>query len=130
MDVYNFPQWKFDLYFLQTLPVGTKYDLTPGSAEAHRYLWSTDGVTLELTHNHGTESDTAFAHHPGNEPCDGFGHIAFSVPSLEVAVAKLDAAGVAFKKRPEEGRMRTIAFAYDPDKYWRVPIPRRRHPAA
>ena len=26
--------------------------------------------------------------------------------------------GVAFKKRPHEGNMRNIAFAYDPDGYW------------
>jgi lactoylglutathione lyase len=53
-------------------------------------------------------------YHPGNESGDGFGHIAFSVPSLTEAVKHLDAAGVPFKKRPEDGRMRTIAFAYDP----------------
>jgi lactoylglutathione lyase len=57
-------------------------------------------------------------YHPGNSPGDGFGHIAFSVPSLVEAVAYLDKHNVPFKKRPEDGKMRTIAFAYDPDKYW------------
>ena len=118
VDKYEFQAWKFSLFFLQSLPAGTKYELEPGSDEAHRYVWSTPGVTIELTHNWGTESDASFKHHPGNEPGDGFGHIAFSVPSLEEAVAKLDALAIPFKKRPEEGRMRSIAFLYDADRYW------------
>lgn len=28
------------------------------------------------------------------------------------------AKGVLFKKRPEDGSMRGLAFAYDPDGYW------------
>ena len=31
---------------------------------------------------------------------------------------ELEAKGVGFKKRPDEGRMKGLAFAYDPDKYW------------
>jgi lactoylglutathione lyase len=26
--------------------------------------------------------------------------------------------GVSFKKKPSDGNMRGIAFAYDPDNYW------------
>ena len=26
--------------------------------------------------------------------------------------------GVSFKKKPTDGNMRQIAFAYDPDEYW------------
>jgi lactoylglutathione lyase len=118
IDKYDFAEYKFSLYFLQSLPQGERYSLEPGSADAHRHLWSTSGVTLELTWNWGTEADASFAHHAGNGERDGFGHVAFSVPSLDAAVARLDAAGVLFKKRPEDGRMRSIAFAYDPDKYW------------
>ena len=70
--------------------------------------------TPQLTHNHDTDE----VYHPGNSPGDGFGHIAFSVPSLADAVSHLDKHAVPFKKRPEDGKMRTIAFAYDPDKYW------------
>ena len=75
-------------------------------------------MTLELTHNWGTEAQPDFKHHPGNTPGDGFGHLAFAVTNLEEACARLDAAGVAFKKRPQDGKMRTIAFVYDPDGYW------------
>ncbi len=30
----------------------------------------------------------------------------------------MESKGVAFKKKPSDGNMRTIAFAYDPDNYW------------
>jgi lactoylglutathione lyase len=77
IDKFDFPQWKFSLYFLTTLPEGETYDLTPGTKEAHDYLWTMDGVTLELTHNHGSENDPDFKeYHPGNAEKDGFGHIA------------------------------------------------------
>ena len=33
------------------------------------------------------------------------------------ASAELEKAGVSFKKRPDEGRMKGLAFAYDPDGY-------------
>lgn len=35
IDTMDFPQWKFKLYFLSTLPQGMKYDLTPGTQAAH-----------------------------------------------------------------------------------------------
>ena len=60
---------------MTTLPQGETYDLTPGSKEAHDYLWTMEGVALELTHNHGTEEGD-FKAHPGNQDKDGFGHIA------------------------------------------------------
>ena len=62
--------------FLTTLPVGETYKLTPGTQEAHDYLWSMEGVAIELTHNHGNEKDDFEGYHPGNQEKDGFGHIA------------------------------------------------------
>ena len=76
IDTFDFPQYKFSLYFLTTIPEGETYDLTPGTQEAHDYLWSMEGVALELTHNHGTENDDEYASHPGNQERDGFGHVA------------------------------------------------------
>ena len=32
--------------------------------------------------------------------------------------AELEAAGCSFKKKPDEGRMKGLAFVYDPDGYW------------
>ena len=114
---------KFTLYFLTTLPKGEEYTLTPGTAEAHAYNWSMAGTTLELTYNYGSEADGT-SYHVGNEDKDGFGHIAFNCNDVYEACAKLEAKGVTFKKKPDKGRMKGLAFAYDPDGYW-VEIVRR-----
>lgn len=109
IDTLDFPQYKFSLYFLTTLPPADsqKYALTPGTQEAHDFLWSYPGVTLELTHNHGTESDPQFTgYHIGNEEKDGFGHIAVNVPDVYAASDKLLQLGIPFKKKPDEGRMK------------------------
>jgi lactoylglutathione lyase len=78
IDTFHFPQYNFSLYFLTTLPEGESYTLTPGSVEAHAYLWTMEGVALELTHNHGTENDgeSFTGYHVGNQERDGFGHVA------------------------------------------------------
>eukprot|EP01039_Chlorochromonas_danica_P007866 gene7866-8678_t len=123
---YDFPQWKFALYFLEILPKDQPYTLTPGTPEAENYLWTMPGTCLELTHNYGSESDEAFKVNNGNvEPFRGFGHIAVMTPDVYKASADLEAAGVRFQKRPDEGRMKGIAFALDPDGYWIELVPRR-----
>jgi lactoylglutathione lyase len=76
IDKLDFPQYSFTVYFLTTLPEGEVYTLTPGTQEAHEYLWSSDAVMLELTHNHGTETNDNQKYHAGNQERDGFGHIA------------------------------------------------------
>jgi lactoylglutathione lyase len=70
-----------------------------------------------LTHNHGTESDPSFAGYAsGNtEPGRGFGHIAITVDNIEEACERFEKLGVQFKKRLTDGRMKNIAFLYDPD---------------
>lgn len=57
---YDFPQWKFSLYFLAILPEQESFNLIPGTRAAEEYLWTLNGVCLELTHNHGSESDADF----------------------------------------------------------------------
>lgn len=42
----------------------------------------------------------------------------FLTEELEATCAALEAAGVGFKKRPQDGKMRGLAFAVDPDGYW------------
>ncbi|KAL3806679.1 hypothetical protein ACHAXA_000810 [Cyclostephanos tholiformis] len=118
IDTLDFPQWNFKLWFLATLPGGETYSLTPGTKEAHDYLWSMEGTALELTWNYGTEDDQSKQYHPGNQEKDGFGHIAFNTDDVYAACEKLEKAGVSFKKKPDEGRMKGLAFAYDPDGYW------------
>lgn len=106
---------KFSLCFLAYLaPNETVPD---DEAERRRWLAVRRGV-LELTHNWGTEQDAAFAYNTGNGDNGGYGHIAISVPDFNAAIAWLDENNVRFKKRPEDGRMRDIAFVYDPDGYW------------
>lgn len=124
IDTLDFPQYKFSLYFLTTLPAGESYDLTPGTQAAHDYLWNMEGVCLELTHNHGTEDDPDFKHHAGNGEGDGFGHVAVNCKDVYAMSEKLEQAGCSFKKKPDEGRMKGLAFVYDPDGYW-VEIVRR-----
>lgn len=67
IDKLDFPQYDFELYFLTSLPPGEDYTLEPGTPEAHKYLWSMNGVTIELTHNYGTEDQEDFKYHPGNQ---------------------------------------------------------------
>ena len=48
----------------------------------------------------------------------GFGHIGFLCDDLEGTCETLEKKGVTFKKKPKDGSMHTLAFAYDPDNYW------------
>ena len=108
------------MYFLFIPP--TDADLpAPGSAEAEAYLWDMkhSHACLELTHNHGSEADDAFQVNNGNvEPHRGFGHVAVMTADVRAACDELAAAGVRFQKKPDEGRMKGLAFALDPDNYW------------
>jgi lactoylglutathione lyase len=104
IDTLDFPQWSFKLFFLTTLPDGEKYPLTPGTQEAHDYMWSIDGTALELTYNYGTEEESFKGYHAGNQEKDGFGHVAFNTDDVYAACQKLEEAGVSFKKKPDEGR--------------------------
>lgn len=123
-------QGNFSLYFLTSLKEGEPGPMGGvGSKEAHDYIWNCrKGQSfLELTHNHGTEdqegdlTDHALrkqVYHNGNSDPRGFGHIAFDTDDVYAASEKLIAKGVPFKKKPNEGRMKGLAFALDPDGYW------------
>lgn len=90
-----------------------------GTKESEEYLWSMPHVCLELTHNHGSETDDSFKVNNGNvEPHRGFGHIAVSCTDVYACSAELEKKGVQFQKKPDEGRMKGLAFALDPDGYW------------
>lgn len=72
---------------------------------------------LELTHNHGTESDPNFKYSSGNSDPRGFGHIAITVDNVDEACARFERLGVTFQKKLSDGKMRHIAFILDPDGY-------------
>jgi lactoylglutathione lyase len=112
----DFPEMKFSLYFLARLE-GRGQDVPQDDGERTAWTFAQEGI-LELTHNWGTEADLGFRYHDGNSQPQGFGHICFSVPSLEAAVRWFDDNGVEFVKRPEQGKMRNVAFIKDPDGYW------------
>jgi lactoylglutathione lyase len=44
--------------------------------------------------------------------------VGFLTDNLEEACEYLEKNGVAFKKKPKDGNMHNLAFAYDPDGYW------------
>ena len=112
----DFPEMQFSLYFMAYLADGETVPQDP--AERARFIFSRE-TTLELTHNWGTESDAGFAgYHNGNVEPRGFGHLGISVPDVDAACARFEALGVPFKKRPNDGKMKGIAFVTDPDGYW------------
>eukprot|EP00753_Platysulcus_tardus_P017065 PLAT6246.1.p1 GENE.PLAT6246.1~~PLAT6246.1.p1 ORF type:complete len:188 (-),score=93.82 PLAT6246.1:192-755(-) len=114
----------FTLYFLAYLPDGTV--LPEDEDELHEWVLSFPGTCVELTHNHGTEDDEDFAYHNGNSEPRGFGHLCVLVDDVYAACDALEAEGVEFQKKPDDGRMKGLAFAKDPDGYWIEIIRRRR----
>jgi len=111
----DFPEMKFSLYFLHR---SEECSSTPEDAgERTAWTFSQRGI-LELTHNWGTETDADFKYHDGNAQPQGFGHICFSVPDLDAAVQWFDDNQVTFVKRPDQGKMKDVAFIKDPDGYW------------
>ncbi|WP_230483527.1 lactoylglutathione lyase [Sphingomonas sp. Leaf21] len=112
----DFVDMQFSLYFLAYLAEDKEIPSDP--AERARFIFNRE-TTLELTHNWGTESDPGFAgYHDGNRDPRGFGHIGISVDDVARACARFESLGIPFKKRPQDGKMKDIAFITDPDGYW------------
>lgn len=110
----DFSEMKFSLYFLDR-----PTDEQPPEDAGARTAWMFgQRAVLELTHNWGTENDPDHKYHNGNDQPQGFGHICFAVPDLDAAVRWFDENGVEFVKRPDQGKMRDVAFIKDPDGYW------------
>jgi len=111
----DFPEAKFSLYFLG-YEDPAKIPTDP--AERSSFLIKCK-ATLELTHNWGTESDADFkGYHTGNSDPRGYGHIGITVDDVYKACARFEELGVEFAKRPDDGRMKGLAFIKDPDGYW------------
>ncbi len=113
LDQFDFPDMSFSLYFM-----GYPSTPIPEDKQARAEWIFQQPALLELTHNHGTESDDTFAYHNGNEEPRGFGHIGMSVPDVYAACERFDALGVEYVKRPDDGNMKGLAFIKDPDGYW------------
>src|SRR5712691_3667220 len=65
---------------------------------------------LELTHNHGTENLETTPYRSSNKELKGFGHIAITMPDVEVACVCFERLGVMFKKRLKDGKMNLTWF--------------------
>ena len=78
----DFPQYKFSLYFVGYLPTGMTRGDMPPVGQRHELASTLPGL-IELTHNHGTETEEGPAYHTGNNynNCNGgFGHIGVTLP--------------------------------------------------
>ncbi|XP_020248398.1 lactoylglutathione lyase [Asparagus officinalis] len=111
----DFPEMKFSLYFM-----GYENPATAPADPVQRTVWTFgQKATLELTHNWGTETDPEFkGYHNGNSEPRGFGHIGITVDDTYRACERFEQLGVEFVKKPDDGKMKGIAFIKDPDGYW------------
>ncbi|KAH9608276.1 hypothetical protein KSS87_000328 [Heliosperma pusillum] len=111
----DFPEMKFSLYFL-----GYEDLESAPSDPVGLTVWTfSKKATIELTHNWGTESDPEFkGYHNGNSEPRGFGHIGITVDDTYKACERFERLGVDFVKKPDDGKMKRIAFIKDPDGYW------------
>jgi len=110
----DFPEAKFTLYFMGY----ENPDEIPKDTKERRQWAMSRKATIELTHNWGTENDAEQAYHNGNSDPRGFGHIGIMVPDVYAACERFKEMGVEFVKRPDDGRMKGLAFIKDPDGYW------------
>ncbi|MCL4133604.1 UNVERIFIED_CONTAM: hypothetical protein GTU68_045548 [Idotea baltica] len=111
----DFPEMKFSLYFLGFEDVA---NIPKEASERTKWCFS-QKATLELTHNWGSESNPDFkGYHNGNSDPRGFGHIGFMVPDVDKACERFESLGVKFVKKPNDGKMKGLAFVQDPDGYW------------
>ncbi|WP_111657210.1 lactoylglutathione lyase [Isoalcanivorax indicus] len=113
----DFPEMKFSLYFLGFVSDEQAARISQDDGERTTWTFSGSGM-LELTHNWGTEDDPEFRYHNGNDQPQGYGHIGLAVPDVYRACERLESLGVDFVKRPDDGKMKGIAFIRDPDGYW------------
>lgn len=111
----EFADMRFSLYFVG---YADPADVPEDPVERCKWMMGLPGC-IELTHNWGTESDPEFqGYHSGNTDPRGFGHIGITVPDVEAACKRFEELGVEFVKRPQDGKMKNIAFIRDPDSYW------------
>ena len=113
----DFPAMQFSLYFLAYLSDEEAANVPADDAKRLTYTFGREAM-LELTHNWGTEEQTDFAYHNGNDQPQGFGHIGVAVPDVYAACERFEKLGVEFVKKPDDGKMKGLAFIKDPDGYW------------
>jgi len=113
----DFPEMTFSLFFLAYLDDDEADRVPEDDAQRLTYTFGREAV-LELTHNWGSENDPDFQYHNGNDQPQGFGHIGVTVPDVYAAAERFEALSVPFVKKPDDGKMKGLAFIKDPDGYW------------
>ena len=113
----DFPEMEFTLFFMGY--VREEDGTIPDNLRDRTAYAFKQKALMELTHNWGTERDDSFGgYHDGNSDPRGFGHVGLSVPDVDKACARFEQLGVEFIKRPNDGKMKGLAFIKDPDGYW------------
>ncbi|XP_030626665.1 lactoylglutathione lyase-like [Chanos chanos] len=110
----DFPSMHFTNYFLG---YEEKREIPEDVKERTAWTFSRR-ATIELTHNWGSERNETQTYHDGNSDPKGFGHIGITVPDVYAACKLFEQEGVTFVKKPDEGKMKGLAFIQDPDGYW------------
>ncbi|XP_019490517.1 PREDICTED: lactoylglutathione lyase-like [Hipposideros armiger] len=96
LQKFDFPTMKFSLYFLA---YEDKNDIPKEKDEKVAWVFSRK-ATLELTQQLSQ------------------GHIGIAVPDVHGACKRFEELGVKFVKKPDDGKMKGLAFIQDPDGYW------------
>lgn len=114
---FDFPEMKFTLYFMAAMSPEQLRQISTDNAKRIEQTFALPAM-LELTHNWGDEDNADVQYHNGNKEPRGFGHIGFAVPDVDAACQRFEQMGVEFVKKPNDGKMKGIAFIQDPDGYW------------
>eukprot|EP00536_Pseudo-nitzschia_multiseries_P001388 jgi/Psemu1/180927/e_gw1.18.138.1 len=111
----EFPQWGFNVYFVAPVDAVN----IPEDKEAQwEYCMNMPGC-IELTYNYGSEKEDGLVYNTGNADTTGggFGHLGITVPDVYEACERFKKLGCEFKKTPNAGGMKGLAFVKDPDGY-------------
>ena len=112
----DFPEMKFSLYFLA--PPGGRRRGARGRGPSAPSGPSRSAASWSSPTTGAPSPQEDFRYHDGNAQPQGFGHICFAVPDLEAAVRLVRPEPGDFVKRPDQGKMKDVAFIKDPDGYW------------